>query len=67
MHCTARFDNSTENLANPDPTESVRFGDQTWEEMMFGFYTAVDPNEQISLANGKATPATVDSDEQGGE
>jgi hypothetical protein len=27
---TAHFDNSAENLANPDPTKTVTFGDQTW-------------------------------------
>jgi peroxiredoxin len=45
MECTAHFDNSAENLANPDPKATVSFGEQTWEEMMFGFYTAVDPKE----------------------
>ena len=35
----AHFDNSTKNLYNPDPTKTVRWGDQTWEEMMIGFYT----------------------------
>ncbi len=34
----AHFDNSDGNLANPDPTETVRYGDQTWEEMVHGFY-----------------------------
>ncbi len=46
--CTAHFDNSTDNLANPDPTQEVTFGDQTWEEMMFGFYTSVDPKQDLS-------------------
>jgi len=30
------FDNSTNNLANPDPEVLVRFGEQTWEEMLYG-------------------------------
>lgn len=68
MHCTAYFDNSEDNLANPDPTESVRFGDQTWEEMMFGFFNAIDPNEQVSLASGVVDSPEVDADDQqGGE
>ncbi|MBB76437.1 MAG: hypothetical protein CMJ75_18180 [Planctomycetaceae bacterium] len=37
LHCTAYFDNSSENLANPDPEQTVRWGDQTWEEMMIGY------------------------------
>ena len=38
LKCTAHFDNSAENLSNPDPSQPVRFGDQTWEEMMIGFF-----------------------------
>jgi peroxiredoxin len=37
IDCTATFDNSADNLANPDPSKVVRFGDQTFEEMMVGF------------------------------
>jgi hypothetical protein len=37
IHCTAHFDNSKANKANPDPTKEVRWGDQTWEEMMIGW------------------------------
>ena len=48
LRCTAHFDNSADNLANPDPTKEVTFGDQTWEEMMFGFYTSIDPKEDLS-------------------
>jgi len=32
------WDNSTQNPANPDHTQSVRWGDQTWEEMGLGFF-----------------------------
>jgi peroxiredoxin len=34
--CSGHFDNSEDNLANPDPTKEVRWGDQTWDEMMLG-------------------------------
>jgi peroxiredoxin len=44
IHCTAHFDNSAGNPNNPDPKSTVRWGDQTWQEMMIGFidyaYTA---------------------------
>jgi thiol-disulfide isomerase/thioredoxin len=30
------YDNSTQNKANPDPTIDVRWGEQTWEEMIYG-------------------------------
>lgn len=43
IHCVAHFDNSEENLANPDPTNPVRWGDQTWEEMMIGFFDIAVP------------------------
>jgi peroxiredoxin len=37
IDCTAHFDNSKDNPNNPDPKSWVRWGDQTWEEMMIGF------------------------------
>ena len=40
LSCEAHYDNSTDNPANPDPTKPVRWGDQTWEEMMIGWFTA---------------------------
>lgn len=38
MHCIAHFDNSVENPNNPDPAAKVRWGEQTFEEMMFGWF-----------------------------
>jgi hypothetical protein len=37
IECTAVFDNSAKNRNNPDPTKWVRWGEQTWDEMMIGF------------------------------
>ncbi len=34
--CSATFDNTASNRSNPDPTATVRWGDQSWEEMMIG-------------------------------
>jgi hypothetical protein len=40
----AHYDNSANNKFNPDASKDVRWGDQTWEEMMIGFWsTVVDP------------------------
>jgi thiol-disulfide isomerase/thioredoxin len=39
MTVTAWYDNSADNPANPDPTKTVRFGDQTWDEMMIGYFS----------------------------
>ena len=43
IECTGTFDNSPNNPHNPDPTATVRFGEQSWEEMMLGFYDVVIP------------------------
>lgn len=43
---TAVFDNSAGNPANPDPTKNVRWGQQTYDEMMIGYmehYTPLRP------------------------
>ncbi|HJT34152.1 MAG TPA: redoxin domain-containing protein [Pirellulales bacterium] len=45
LRCTAHFDNSAGNVANPDPTKTVRWGDQTWEEMMIGYFTTLPAGE----------------------
>lgn len=34
---TAVYDNSVANQANPDPTKVVRWGPQTYDEMMIGY------------------------------
>ena len=41
--CEAAFDNSEQNLNNPNSKKWVRFGDQTWEEMMIGYYAFAVP------------------------
>ncbi len=53
IDCVAHFDNSTNNKYNPDPSKEVKWGDQTWEEMMIGFFTYTVPNEM------KGVEATV--------
>jgi hypothetical protein len=39
----AHFDNSAANKFNPDPSKDVKWGDQTFEEMMIGFWSTVVP------------------------
>ena len=39
------YDNSSNNRFNPDPTAEVGWGDQTWEEMMLGYYGTVEAPE----------------------
>lgn len=44
IRATAWWDNSPNNPANPDPTMDVKWGEQSWEEMLVGFFdVAVDP------------------------
>lgn len=43
LEMTVRFDNSAANPVNPDPTEYVTWGDQTWEEMAVAFLDLAQP------------------------
>ncbi|MFN7938529.1 MAG: cytochrome c [Bryobacteraceae bacterium] len=43
LECTAWFDNSPNNPRNPDASESVRWGEQSWEEMMIGWFDVLLP------------------------
>ncbi|HET6325892.1 MAG TPA: redoxin domain-containing protein [Planctomycetaceae bacterium] len=58
--CTAHFDNSSNNLCNPDPSKPVRWGDQTWEEMMIGWYDVSFPKAEAQ----KLIDAQHESDRQ---
>lgn len=52
--CTAIFDNSEGNPGNPAPKEWVHWGDQTWDEMMIGYYHySVPLTEKLGTGNGK--------------
>ena len=46
---TAHFDNSERNKYNPGPTQTVRWGDPTYDEMMIGWldYIADRPAERV--------------------
>src|SRR5262249_10547573 len=37
LDCIAHFDNSANNPVNPDPSQTVRWGEQTTDEMMIGY------------------------------
>ncbi len=43
IECEAHFDNSPNNRFNPDPSKEVHYGEQTWEEMMIGFFDVAVP------------------------
>jgi len=48
IYCRAVFDNSAGNPANPDPTKSVRWGDQSWDEMMLGYLSVMRPYDSAT-------------------
>ncbi len=54
IEAIAHYDNSTKNPVNPDPNKAVRFGEQTWEEMMNGFFDFVPANPSKSAASGSS-------------
>ena len=57
LQAVATFDNSKNNPHNPDPDSAVSWGEQTWAEMMVGFFdVAVDPaidKQRFFMRTGK--------------
>ena len=58
----AHYDNSPFNPFNPDPKRTVKEGDQTVDEMMYGFLFYTVAGEHLNLdidpKTGAAIPAT---------
>lgn len=48
LRFTATFDNSAANPFNPDPTEYVTWGDQTWQEMAVAFVSIARPRGGVA-------------------
>jgi hypothetical protein len=42
IDCTAVYDNSAANPANPNPETTVKWGDQTWDEMFIGYLDYIE-------------------------
>lgn len=60
--CRVTFDNSTQNPFNPDATQWVTWGDQTWEEMAVAFFEVAVPRfpgEGSSADGGKPEKTQV--------
>ncbi|MEX2357046.1 MAG: redoxin domain-containing protein, partial [Pirellulaceae bacterium] len=62
LHCVAHFDNSDRNPHNPDPTQLVRWGDQTWDEMMIGYFDIAQPRPPVEEAD--PAPAMDDKEKE---
>jgi len=64
LEIVARFDNSADNPTNPDPAETVMWGEQTWEEMALAFLEVAKPlvaAEESTQAVIAASPEPEDS------
>ena len=71
LKVTAAFDNSEGNPANPDPTETVHWGEQTYEEMLIGYVETYAPvgalrptmNTRTGAGGGLFTLLDADGDD----
>jgi hypothetical protein len=62
---TQVFDNSTQNKANPDPQRVVTWGEQTWEEMVFGVIRYRNVKEDHAPKTDEPSQAELFSDMPG--
>src|SRR5690606_13745612 len=67
IRCVAHFDNSAGNLNNPDPSKTVRWGAQTWDEMLLGYFDIAQPvkpgtKADQSLARARQVLERFDTD-----
>lgn len=58
------FDNSDQNLFNPNPNEFVMWGDQTWEEMAVAFFSVSRPIKPIAETKADASSKKTASKEE---
>ncbi len=64
--CTASYDNSAENPYNPDPTKTIAWGPQTWDEMMIGWYDISLPIAEVESLLEKKKNDEKQGDAAGG-
>jgi len=63
LELTAIYDNSPNNPANPDPKAEVRWGDQSYEEMMLGLFAVqIDPQADLDKLFAKPQKKTQVAD-----
>ncbi|MCA9430612.1 MAG: redoxin family protein [Candidatus Omnitrophica bacterium] len=49
--CEAVYDNSENNPANPNPDKRIRFGEQTWDEMLIGYIDYYLADQDLTMAD----------------
>lgn len=63
IRAVGAFDNSPANPYNPDPTSTVRFGEQSFEEMFIGYlHYSIDPAEPQLPFSERPRPAVQETD-----
>lgn len=62
FEAVAHFDNSAFNPYNPDPAAEVREGQQTFQEMMYGYVFYTNDDEDLNLAINATTGAAVSTE-----
>lgn len=60
LESIAHFDNSEDNLNNPNPKATVRFGEQTFEEMMIGFFQMTLADQDLTQPEPEPIARTSD-------
>jgi hypothetical protein len=67
IECVSHYDNSKFNPYNPDPTATVREGQQTFQEMLNGVMFYVSQDEELNLRIDPKTGAVIENAALGGE
>lgn len=58
LDVVAHHDNSPKNKFNPDPSKEVRWGDQTWDEMMIGYLDYTVDKQDLRKKQPQAASST---------
>lgn len=61
LRCEGAFDNSAQNPFNPDPSQTVGFGEQTYDEMFIGYFSFAEKNG-IQLQQNKTAESALESE-----
>ena len=64
LNFAVTFDNSAGNPANPDPSEWVNWGDQTWEEMAVVFLEVAEPLNSTPSSEDESSVQLFDVDQE---
>jgi hypothetical protein len=64
LECLSHFDNSAFNPFNPDPNATVKFGPQTFHEMMQGFFFYTNDSETLNVKVDPKTGVEIKDEEK---